>query len=73
MDEFYYYATGFLEQALKELRRDGNDMYGIVVFIDDLDRCNPEKALEILESVKSFLDVEGIIYVLGLCRNHRLL
>jgi len=39
-----------------------------VLFIDDLDRCLPEKAVEILEAVKLFLDVEGCIFVLGVDR-----
>jgi formylglycine-generating enzyme required for sulfatase activity len=38
----------------------------LVVFIDDLDRCMPEKAIEVLEAIKLFLDVEGCLFVLGL-------
>jgi hypothetical protein len=38
----------------------------LVVFIDDLDRCTPEKAAEIFEIIKVFLDITGIIFVLGL-------
>ena len=38
----------------------------IVVFVDDLDRCLPWNALEVLESIKVFLDVEGFVYVLGI-------
>lgn len=38
----------------------------LVTFIDDLDRCLPEKAVEILEAVKLFLDVPGCVFVLGL-------
>ncbi|MCD4806050.1 MAG: pentapeptide repeat-containing protein [Methanococcoides sp.] len=38
----------------------------IVIFIDDLDRCLPEKAIEILESIKLFLDVQNCIIVLGI-------
>jgi hypothetical protein len=40
----------------------------IVVFVDDLDRCLPLKALEILESMKLFFDLEGFIFVVGLDR-----
>jgi len=32
----------------------------------DLDRCLPQKAIQILEALKLFLDVPGCIYVLGL-------
>jgi predicted KAP-like P-loop ATPase len=61
----YYHVTGFLEKALQDLRKEDAD-YRIVIFIDDLDRCDPEKALEVLESIKSFFDIEGIIYVIGM-------
>jgi tetratricopeptide (TPR) repeat protein len=61
----YYDIKGFLEHALDELR-EKDPSFRIVVFIDDLDRCRPEKALEVLESIKSFFDIEGIIYVIGM-------
>jgi formylglycine-generating enzyme required for sulfatase activity len=38
----------------------------LVVFVDDLDRCLPEKAIEVLEAIKLFLDVPGCIFLLGL-------
>jgi len=37
----------------------------LVVFIDDLDRCMPEKAVQVLEAVKLFLDKPGCVFVLG--------
>lgn len=37
----------------------------LVVFIDDLDRCLPEKTVQVLEAVKLFLDKDGCIFVLG--------
>jgi hypothetical protein len=38
----------------------------VVVFIDDLDRCSPKKALEVFESIKVFLGLDGFVYVVGL-------
>lgn len=38
----------------------------LVIFVDDLDRCTPEKAAEIFESIKLFFDISGIVFVLGL-------
>jgi hypothetical protein len=38
----------------------------IVVFVDDLDRCLPENALQVLESMKLFFDVQGFVFVVGL-------
>lgn len=37
----------------------------LVIFVDDLDRCLPEAAVEVLEAIKLFLDVPGIVFVLG--------
>ncbi|MCB0627900.1 MAG: SUMF1/EgtB/PvdO family nonheme iron enzyme [Saprospiraceae bacterium] len=38
----------------------------LVIFVDDLDRCLPEKALEVLEAIKLFLEVSGAVFVLGM-------
>jgi formylglycine-generating enzyme required for sulfatase activity len=37
----------------------------LVIFVDDLDRCLPEKTVQVLEAVKLFLDKMGCIFVLG--------
>jgi len=37
----------------------------IIFFIDDLDRVKPVKALELLESLKNFMDVENCVFVLA--------
>lgn len=37
-----------------------------VIMIDDLDRCLPESAIGILESIKNFLAVQNCIFVFGL-------
>jgi formylglycine-generating enzyme required for sulfatase activity/tRNA A37 threonylcarbamoyladenosine biosynthesis protein TsaE len=43
-----------------------NEKTGVlVVYIDDLDRCLPEKTVQVLEAVKLFLDKDGCIFVLG--------
>lgn len=37
----------------------------LVIFIDDLDRCLPEKTVQVLEAVKLFLDKRGCIFLIG--------
>ncbi len=37
----------------------------LVVFVDDLDRCLPDRALEIFEAIKLFLDVPGCVFFLA--------
>ena len=44
----------------------GEGIGRLVVFVDDLDRCLPEKAVEVLEAIKFFLDVPGCAFALGL-------
>jgi hypothetical protein len=37
----------------------------LCVFVDDLDRCSPEGVLEVFEAMKLYLDVPGIVFVVG--------
>jgi CheY-like chemotaxis protein len=37
----------------------------LCVFVDDLDRCSPSVVLEVLEAMKLYLDVSGVIFVVG--------
>ena len=37
----------------------------IFVFIDELDRCRPSYAVEMLETIKHIFDVEGIVFVVA--------
>ena len=37
----------------------------LIVFIDDLDRCSPDKIPEILEALKLFTTTESCVYVMG--------
>ncbi len=48
------------------IRTEGGESGRLVVFVDDLDRCLPEKAIEVLEAIKLFVDAPGCIFVLGL-------
>lgn len=41
----------------------------MVVFIDDLDRCLPEVALEVLEALKLYLNIEDLVFVVGVDRS----
>jgi hypothetical protein len=38
----------------------------VVIFIDDLDRIRPLLALELLETIKNFIDIPGCIFVMTL-------
>jgi hypothetical protein len=71
-ESIYYHhrhIADYLVYALSKFREskiNGNRDPRIVVFIDDLDTCAPERALEVLESLKTFFDIEGFVYVIGM-------
>lgn len=41
----------------------------LVVFIDDLDRCSEETVLAVCEALKVYLDVPGLVFVVGCDRS----
>jgi hypothetical protein len=60
----YVAAFEELSNTMEEFRKGGATR--VVIFIDDLDRCLPSKALNVLESLKLFFDLDGFIFVAGL-------
>ncbi len=54
-----------LHQHFKHLIKKARGKRRIVFFIDDLDRCMPSKLLNLLESLKLYLNLTGCIYFLG--------
>lgn len=60
--EFKGYVDDLTEGPGKRWKR-------IVFFIDDLDRVNPRYAIELLESLKNFMDVENCIFVIAIDYN----
>jgi hypothetical protein len=38
----------------------------LIFFIDELDRCRPNYAVEVLEQIKHFFNVKGIVFVLAI-------
>lgn len=38
----------------------------MIIFVDELDRCRPDYAINLLERVKHFFNVENIIFILGI-------
>lgn len=58
----YYGAFNSLESVRLE------DDLRVVILIDDLDRCFPDQAIRLLESIKLVLAQPGFIFVLGVAR-----
>ena len=59
-----------VKDRLKQLGEKVRDDTGqpLVFIIDELDRCRPTFALELLERVKHIFDVDNIVFVLGINR-----
>ena len=55
---------GFVHEGQGE--KTGEARHRVVVFVDDLDRCLPPNALQVLESMKLFFDLSGFVFVVGL-------
>lgn len=67
----YRERVGFLAEfeedfsrVVKVVTKDGR--WPLVVFIDDLDRCAPPRATEIVEAINVLLDSEHCVFILGM-------
>ena len=54
--------------AVNELASERNEL-PLVVMIDELDRCRPSYAIELLEAAKHFFSVDGVVFVLAINRS----
>ncbi len=62
----------FFEGAIEEITREKEDGKKglLVIFIDDLDRCEGDVAYRLLEALKLYLNASNCVYVLGLDQQH---
>lgn len=70
-DEIMDYAkkkNGLVEfrTELQKYIKTHTDGKPLVLFIDELDRCRPTYAVELLEQIKHFFSVSGIVFVLSI-------
>jgi len=54
----------FKKELEKYVKENGNEK-PVVFIIDELDRCRPDYAVEVLEKIKHFFSVSGIVFVLS--------
>lgn len=59
----------FREQLEKFVKKSGSSK-PLVFIIDELDRCRPDYAVEVLEQMKHFFSVPGIAFVLSIDKKH---
>jgi hypothetical protein len=60
------YVGAFTELSEAFAQFESGGVTRVVVFVDDLDRCLPSNALDVLESMKLFFDLPGFVFVVGL-------
>lgn len=76
LEKQYVESRGAIESEMRKLRKTleewAEEIHGpktqgrrIVFSIDDLDRCEPDEIIDVLEAVKLFLDVPHVIVVLA--------
>lgn len=66
LDQSLYHKAFEILQAAARKHDDSDQRPKIVVFIDDLDRCLPDNALHLLESIKLVLCQPGFLFVLAI-------
>lgn len=52
-------------EAAKANKTNSNKSYPAFVFIDELDRCRPSYAVEMLETIKHIFDIPGVVFVVA--------
>lgn len=62
IDVFKLAIKGWLDELIEQTDDLKLPMF---VFIDELDRCRPTYAIELLETVKHLFDIEGIVFVVA--------
>ncbi|HTF16624.1 MAG TPA: P-loop NTPase fold protein [Chryseolinea sp.] len=74
-DEMKQYATK--KKTISEFRvelqkfvKEKNNNKPLVFIVDELDRCRPNYSVEVLEQVKHFFSVPGIVFVLSIDKKH---
>lgn len=55
---------------MEKFVKKNNESKPLVFIIDELDRCRPNYAVEVLEQMKHFFAVPGIVFVLSIDKNH---
>ncbi len=61
-DEFKTQLT-----SIAKAMEDESKQQKIVIFVDELDRCRPDYAIEVLEVIKHFFDAKRVVFILSIC------
>jgi KaiC/GvpD/RAD55 family RecA-like ATPase len=58
----------YLEELVKEITdtAENEGQQKLIIFVDELDRCKPSYAIEVLECIKHLFQVKGVVFVLSI-------
>lgn len=56
------------KESLETIILESPEKTPVVIFVDELDRCRPNYALDLLERIKHLFDIKGLIFVLAMDR-----
>lgn len=59
-------AISEFQESLNDFVSELSDNKKLIIFVDELDRCRPSYAIELLERIKHLFNIEGIIFILAL-------
>ena len=61
-------VVDFREQ-LKSVAKEISPDKQLIIFVDELDRCRPDYAVQMLERIKHFFSIDNVIFVLSIDKN----
>jgi len=61
-------AINEFRKTLNKLIQEIPENQKIIIMIDELDRCRPSYAIELLERVKHLFNINGVVFILGIDR-----
>jgi hypothetical protein len=57
-------------KELEKFIKQADSTKPLIFIVDELDRCRPNYSVEVLEQIKHFFSVSGIVFVLSIDKNH---
>lgn len=69
LNEFESTLREWVQDFFPQVATDKRQPRRLALFIDDLDRCMPLVTLEVLEALKLYLNIPGLMFVVGLDRD----
>lgn len=58
------------KKELENFIKQGDNPKPLIFIVDELDRCRPNYSVEVLEQIKHFFSVSGIVFVLSIDKKH---